>query len=406
MQTIYLDNNATTRPASKVVAAITEMLTEWWANPSSGHRPGQAARSKIELARASVARLIGIRDKHVLFTSGGTEANNLALRGVLEAPLEMAGKSPRPLLISTNVEHSSIAESTENLGQRGARVVTLPVDSNGLVDPTDLVSALNSGACKGRVTLVSIQWANNETGVMQPIRDLVAACRGHTEACGKCRVVFHTDAVQAVGKVAVDAAGSGIDLMSLSGHKFHGPKGAGALYVKPGTRLRRQMLGGHQERDRRGGTENVAAIVGLGIAADLASGFLRDARVVERQTALRNRFEQAMSTVLPDTVVHGSGAERIWNTSNLGFPGIEAEAVLLALSEKGLCASAGSACSSGSLEPSPVLLAMGIPEPVAHGSTRFSLSRDTGADQIDRAIQIVTEVVRRLGRTLPLGQSP
>ncbi len=403
MQTVYLDNNATTQPAPQVVAAMTDVLNEWWGNPSSGHRLGQAARSKVELARASVARLIGVRDRQVVFTSGGTEANNLALSGVLKASLEKAGASPRPLVISTDVEHPSIGEPIEHLGQRGGRVVTLPVDGNGLVDPKDLVAALESGACNGRLALVSIQWANNETGVIQPIGDLVAACRRHTEACGECRVVFHTDATQAVGKVVVDAVASGVDLLSLSGHKFHGPKGVGSLYVKPGTRLRRQTLGGHQEHDRRGGTENVPSIVGLGVAADLAIRFLGDARAVERQTALRNRLERGISTALPGTVVHASGAKRLWNTSNLGFTGIEAEAVLLALSEKGVCASAGSACSSGSLDPSPVLLAMGIPEAVAHGSTRFSLSRDTGDEQIDRALDVVPEVVRHLERTLPLG---
>ena len=403
MQSIYLDNNATTQPAPQVVAAMTEMLDLWWANPSSGHRLGQAARAKVERARCSVAELIGVRDRQVVFTSGGTEANNLALCGVLEAALEKADASAPPLLITTEVEHPSVADPIEKLEHRGARRVTLPVDGHGLVDRSDLSAALGNGDCAGRLAIVTIQWANNETGVIQPIADLVASCRSHTESCGRCRVVFHTDAIQAVGKLPVDAAASGVDLLSLSGHKFYGPKGVGALYVKPGTRLRRQMLGGHQERDRRGGTENVAAIVGLGIAADLVVQFLDDSATVKRQTALRDRFESAMKQALPDTVAHGSCVDRLWNTSNLGFAGIEAEGILIALSEKGVCASAGSACSSGSLDPSPVLLAMGVPEPVAHGSVRFSLSRDTGDDQIDRALQIVPEVVQRMGRTLPLG---
>ncbi len=400
---IYLDNNATTRPAAAVVEAMNVMLREQWANPSSVHRFGQAARRRVELARAAVARLIGARDREIVFTSGATESDHLAMHGVLG----LARGQQSPLLITTRVEHSAVREPAAMLARDSrwpVEVVYLPVDHAGRVSPADLATALAEHDAIRRTVLVSIQWVNNETGVIQPVEALGRACR----AAGRS-VRFHVDATQAVGKVPVDVGalssdeGPGIDLMSLAAHKFHGPKGVGALWVRRGVRLRPLQVGGQQEGERRGGTENTPGIVGMGVAADLACEFLAAPERLGAVAALRDHFEAAVQAACPQAVVNGAGAARVWNTSNIGFPRLEAEAILIALSERGVCASAGAACSSGSLEPSPVLLAMGVPEPVAHGSVRFSLSRETTAAEIDRAVRAVTEVVAKLEATLPRG---
>jgi len=423
MDFIYLDSNATTKPAPQVTAAMTEVNEHIWGNPSSVHRFGQLIRQRLELARASVARLVGCKDRELVFTSGGTESNNLALRGVLG--MEAGGRRQeagehrgKRVLLTTKVEHSAVREPGALFAEGGAQIVFLPVTIDGWVSPDALRSALNEHVMPGDTAVVSIQWANNETGVIQPIAELVKvvaeyrgklkereAASGLGAAVGgaRGRLLFHCDATQAVGKVPIDVVATGLDLMTFAGHKFHGPKGAGALYIRTGVRLRPQNLGGPQERDRRGGTENTAAIIGLGVAAELAKAFIDDRAAVARQQALRDRFEQTVLAALPDTVVNSGGAPRLWNTSSLGFPRIEAEAILLGLSERGVCASAGAACSSGSLEPSPVLLAMGIPDIVAHGSVRFSVSRYTMADEIDAALPIVLDVVRKLGRTMPVG---
>ncbi|MCX5662382.1 MAG: cysteine desulfurase family protein [Planctomycetota bacterium] len=437
MSWIYLDNNATTQPLPEVLAAAHEIEETLWANPSSVHRFGQAVRQRVELARASVASLIGCRDRELVFTSGGTESNNLALRGLLGPALAPpAGKEgepattsppppparPRRVLITTALEHSAIREPGEFLRRSGVEVVRLPVDLAGLVQPGDLARALAEHAKEDATVLVSLQWANNETGVVEPIAALVDVVRAHRQANPKARVLFHTDATQAVGKIPVDVKTAGVDLLTLSGHKLHGPKGVGALFIRTGVRLEPQNLGGPQERDRRGGTENAPAIVGLGVAAERAVAFLADVNAIDRLLRLRERFERGVIAVLrplmPDATIHSdvihsdavpptiSPAPRLWNTANLGFPRLEAEAILLGLSERGLCASAGAACSSGSLEPSPVLLAMGIPPAIAHGSVRFSLSRLTTEAEIDRALEIVPAVVARLARTLPAQDAP
>jgi cysteine desulfurase len=407
---IYLDNNATTQPAPQVVAAMNEMLGTLWANPSSVHRFGQSVRQKVELARSSVARLINCRDRELIFTSGGTEANNLALRGVL-TPGSIPGSTPGTtpgdaLLITNKVEHSAIRQPAEFFAEHGVRVVYLSVSRDGLVDVESLRAALRER--RAATTLVSVQWANNETGVIQPMAELSRAIREDRETAppegdARGRVLFHVDATQAVGKIPVDVKEAGVDLLTLAAHKFHGPKGVGALYARTGVRLRPQQLGGPQECDRRGGTENTPGIVGMGVAADLAVDFLADSQQVERLRGLRDRFEQGVLAACPGCVVNSVGAPRLWNTTNIGFPRLEAEAILLALSEKGVCASAGAACSSGSLEPSPVLLAMGIGEEIAHGSVRFSLGRFTTADEIDEALRAIPAVVERLSRTLPTG---
>ena len=398
MTCVYLDNNATTQPADAVIDAIREVNTELWANPSSVHRFGQMVRQRLDLARADVAKLIGCRDRELIFTSGGTESNNLALKGVLVRPGSHDNR--RRVLITTRMEHAAVREPAGELAD-ALTVAYVPMDSQGRVDPDQFAAVLVEHAHPNSLTLVSVQWVNNETGVIQPVAELVECCRQYQQRTGS-RVLFHTDATQAVGKITVDVKSAGIDLLTLSAHKFHGPKGIGGLFVRTGVRLRPQQLGGPHEREKRGGTENTAGIIGMGVAADLARSLIADVQTITGLTGMRDRFEQAICRAMADTVVNSGGAFRIWNTTNLGFPGLEAEAILLGLSERGVCASAGAACSSGSLEPSPVLLAMGVSEPVAHGSIRFSLSRFTSEEQIDRAIEVVPLVVRRLGRTLPV----
>lgn len=387
MTYIYLDNNATTQPAPAVVDAMHEMLADHWANPSSVHRLGQMARQRVELARASVAQLLGCRDRDIIFTSGGTESNNLALHG-----------SEFEVLITTAIEHSAVREPAQALDQPP---LYLPTNIDGLIDPASLRDALAKLA--GKKVMVSIQWANNETGVIQPIELLASIAREHG-------AIFHTDATQVVGKLPVNMQAAGVDMATVSAHKFHGPKGVGALYVARGVSIKSQHQGGPQERDRRGGTENTAAIVGMGVASELAESFLKDPALAENIAKRRDRFEKSLLEAVPDAQINGQrspgtpgspGTPRLWNTTNIGFSRLEAEAILLALSEKGVCASAGAACSSGSLDPSPVLRAMGIPDEIAHGSVRFSLSRDTTDDHIDRALSIIPQIIQRLKQTLP-----
>jgi len=409
MQWIYLDNNATTQPAPEVVDAMNEVLREYWANPSSVHRFGQAVRQRVELARSSVARLINCRERDLIFTSGGTESNNLALRGTLLGA-DVANNSVPRVLITTPIEHSAVREPADDLTRAGVKVVRLGVDRDGWIDPASLAAALHEHAVPGSLTLVSIHWANNETGVIEPIDEMMRVVAAFRMEHADRHVLFHTDATQAVGKLPVDVAAVPVDLLTMSAHKWHGPKGVGALYVRRGVRLTPQLRGGPQERERRGGTENTTAIIGMGVAAELARAFLEDEAAIARLRQLRDRFEEAIVAAIPDAVVHSASdvnrarphGGRLWNTSNIGFPRLEAEAILLGLSERGVCASAGAACSSGSLEPSPVLLAMGIDETIAHGSVRFSLSRYTTEEEIAAAITIVPEVVNRIARTLPV----
>jgi cysteine desulfurase len=384
---IDLDQNATTRPSAGVVAAMTRALVDHWHNPSSVHRAGQAARQQVELARASLARLIGGRPRDVVLCSGGTEAIDLVLRGVLEV---RAGKPGKPVLATTRVEHSAVRELAEALQKAGqAEVRWLAVDRAGCVAESGLQSAV-AGA-----TLCSVQWANNETGVVQPIEAVARACR-------EAGAVFHCDATQWVGKEPTDVSAMGEacpDAITFSPHKFHGPKGVGVAWMRQGLRVRPQLIG-TQELGRRGGTENVPSIVGAGVAAEEAMVWLADPARRTVQAAARDRFERLVCGGIADAVVNGSGAPRLRNTTNIGFPRIEAEALLLMLSERGVNASAGAACSSGSLDPSPVLLAMGIDPEVAHGSLRFSLGRETSTDEVERAARIVVECVQDLRERL------
>ncbi len=383
METIYLDHGATTRPADRVVAAMVAAMRECWANPSSIHRPGQAARARMEQARESVAALLHCDVADLVFTSGGTESANLALRGAVEA------RPDRGVLVTGALEHSAVRETAEALRRRGTEVVRLPAGAEGLVDLEALDRVLAERAAE--IALVSVMWVNNETGVIQPVQEIGRRCREHG-------VPFHTDATQRVGKLPVDLGAAPIDLLGFSAHKFHGPAGAGALFVRRGVRIVPQIAGGPQERERRGGTENVPAIAGLGAAADLAREWLASGGP-ERQEVLRDAFEDRLVAAWDGAAVNGAGAPRSWDTTNVAFPGLEAEAILLALSERGVCASAGAACASGSIEPSPVLLAMGLPMERAAGSVRFGIGRSTTAAELDRATRIATDVLGRLGRT-------
>ncbi len=408
---IYLDNNATTRPSPAVVEAVCRALTDLWPNPSSMHRAGQAARQAVELARREVASLIGARAREITFTSSGTESIDLAIRGALEA-------SERRTLVTTRVEHGAVRELAHDLEQRGlAGVRWAPLDRHGAADPDALADLLDDS-----VALVSVQWANNETGVVHPVARIGALCRERG-------VLFHCDGTQWVGKMPTnvgsaariartDPASNGharcttgdgtpgveatpIDVLTFSPHKFHGPKGIGVVWTRRGVRLRPQIHG-TQELGRRGGTENVPGIVGAGVACLEAAEWLADPANLEACRARRDRFERTVAQRVAGAVVNGPKFPegRVWNTASIGFPRLEAEALLLLMSERGLCASAGSACASGSLEASPVLIASGIAPEVAHGTIRFSICRHTTDDEIDRAVDLIAECVEVLSRSM------
>lgn len=377
---IELDNNATTRPSPAVIEAVQRGLAEFWHNPSGVHRSGQAARHQVELARQAVADLIGAKPREITFTSGGTEAINLAIRGTL-ATLP----ATRQRLVTSKIEHASVRDIAEHIEKSSGGVSWCPIGRGGIVDAGALASLLTPN-----VGLVSIQWANNETGAIQPVRQIAEACKARG-------ILFHSDATQWVGKMPTDVREIPFDLLTFAPHKFHGPKGVGALWSRAGVRLTPQLLG-TQELGRRGGTENVPAILGAGAAARDAIEWLADTTAREQHAHQRDQFERDIQIALPDAVVNrpADSSQRLWNTSNIGFPALEAEALLMLLSERGVAASAGAACSSGSLEPSPVLLAMGVPERVAHGSVRFSLSRFTNTPELHSASGIVVECVQRL----------
>jgi len=381
MDTIYLDSNATTKPAPEVVEAMHRALTDLWANPSSIHRPGQTVRQQLELARESLAQLVGCQAREIVWTSGGTESSNLCIRGSLQA------QPKKRVIVTSKLEHSAsraLARHLEGLG--GVEVIWARSDEHGVIDVAALDEVISRRA--DEIAVVSIMWANNETGLIQPVEAIGTICREHG-------VRYHVDGVQWVGKMPVNLAAMPIDLMSMAAHKFHGPKGVGAAFIRKGNRVSPQVVGGTQERDLRGGTENVPCIIGMGVAARLAIAWMAtDGRT--KLEAMRDRFERGIRERVEDAIVNCGGAARTWNTSNMAFPGLEGEAILLLLSERGVCASAGAACSSGSLEPSPVLLAMGIPQHLANGSVRFSLCRYTTDAEIDRALEIVPDVVTRL----------
>lgn len=383
MAGIYLDNNATTRVDDAVVEAMLPLFTRDFGNASSMHAFGGAVGGQIEAARQQVQALLGAaHDTEIVFTASGTESDNTAILSALEA------YPKKRTVITSVVEHPAVLSLCDYLeNKRGVTVHRIPVDSRGNLDIEAYKAALSPD-----VAIVSFMWANNETGTLFPIEELAKMAK----AAG---ALFHTDAVQAVGKIPMRLADSAIDMLSLSGHKLHAPKGVGALYVKRGTRFRPMLRGGHQERSRRAGTENAPGIVGLGKAAELALQHMADENT--RVRALRDKLERAILAAVPNCFVTGNPDLRLPNTANIAFEYIEGEAILLLLNEHGIAASSGSACTSGSLEPSHVMRAMGVPYTAAHGATRFSLSRDTTEEEIDRVIAVVPGIIERLRALSP-----
>jgi len=385
MKTVYLDNNATTMMAPEVFEAVQPYFVERYGNPSSMHSFGGNLARDVAVARERLAELLGAVPQEIVFTSGGTESDSTAIMSAL------ATQPDRREIVTTRVEHPAVLNLCKHLARtKGYTVRWLSVDREGMLDLDEARSKITE-----TTAVVSIMWANNETGVIFPVIELaeIAYDRG---------ALFHTDAVQAVGKISMDLESSNINFLSLSGHKLHCMKGVGALYVKKGTRFSPFIIGGHQESDRRGGTENVPGIVGLGMAAKLASTELD--RTGERMRKLRDRLQQGVLEAVPWARVNGHVERRLPNTLNIGFEFVEGEAILMRMDEKGICASSGSACTSGSLEPSHVLRAMGIPFTAVHGSIRFSLSRYTSEQEIDYVTNELPDIIDFLRSISPFGR--
>ena len=378
MQRIYLDHNATTPLLPEVIDRMTGTLREEFGNPSSVHHFGQQAKAAIDEARTEVATLLSADPSEVLFTSGGTESDNIAIRGAAEA-LEATG---RRHLIASSIEHEAVLNTLKALAKRGWRTTLLPVDQTGIVAPDALRAALADDTA-----LVSVMHANNEIGTIQPIAELarIAHDRG---------ALFHTDAVQSAAKLPVSVRSLGVDMLSISAHKFYGPKGVGALWIRRGLRVLPLLTGGRQERSRRAGTENVAGIVGMGVAARIARGKMADEGT--RLSALRDRLEAEILAAVPGTAVNGAREPRVPNTTNVSFDRVEAESLLIALDLEGIAVSTGSACSSGTLEPSHVLKAMGFNAHRAQNSIRFSLGASSTDAEIDRVIAVLPKMVEKL----------
>ncbi len=384
MNTIYLDNNATTKIAPEVLDEMLPYLTDLYGNPSSMHTFGGSLHKKIEEARERVAGLIGAEPDEIIFTSCGTESDNTAIMSAVES------YPHKRHIITTRVEHPAVFNFVKHLSRKGLRVTFIPVDNLGRFDMDAFLRSLDDD-----VVLVSVMYANNESGVIFPVEKI-------GEILKERKILFHTDAVQAVGKIPINLKKLPVDMLSLSGHKLHAPKGVGALYVRRGTRFYPYIIGGHQENGRRAGTENLASIIGLGRACELA------AKNLERESAylsaLRDKLERNLLELCPDTRVNGDRENRLPNTTNISFEYVEGEAILLRLNEYGICASSGSACTSGSLEPSRVLRAMGVPFTAIHGSIRFSLSRYNTEEEIDRVIEIMPKIIKELRDLSPFGK--
>jgi len=384
MRRVYLDNNATTPVLPRIEAAMRPYFSEHFGNASSIHHHGQQARAAVERARESVAELLGARPAEIVFTSGGTEADNLALFGLVTSGDH---------LITSSIEHHAVLNAAKELGEAGVELSLVPVDSRGLVEPEDIRRAL-----RPNTKLISIMMANNETGVLQPVEEI-----GRIAA--EADVYFHTDAVQAAGKVPIDVKKISCDLLSISGHKMHAPQGVGALYVRRSTMIHPLFYGGNHERQRRAGTENLPGIVALGNAAEIAREALARGDA-EKMAALRNRLESTIVASIDSVGVNGAGAPRVPNTSNIYFDYIEGEALVIALDLKGLAVSTGAACSSGAIEPSHVLTAMGLAPERARASLRFSLGKQNTAEDVDYALSLLPETVARLRELSPVYKSP
>jgi len=381
MKTIYFDNNATTKVAEEVLEEMQPLFSELYGNPSSMHTFGGQIGRRIRLARERVAALLGCDPAEIIFTGCGTESDNTAIRAAIVAAPQ------KRKVITTRVEHPAVLTVCRDLENHGHEVVEIGVDSQGRLDLDELERQVD-----GDTALVSVMYANNETGVIFPVERIA-------EMAKEKGAVFHTDAVQVVGKVPLNLSKSAIDMLSLSGHKLHAPKGVGVLYVRKGTRLAPFMLGGHQEGGRRAGTENVPSIVGLGKACELAGENIGQEN--DKVRRLRDKLEDAILRDCPDCRLNGEKENRLLNTTNISFEYIEGEAILLLLDRLGICASSGSACTSGSLEPSHVLRAMGVPFTAAHGSVRFSLSRYNSEEEVDFTIEHIPDIVNRLRELSP-----
>ena len=382
MNVIYVDNNATTMVAPEVLDAMMPYFNNYYGNPSSMHTFGGEVAGEIEKARRNVANLIGAQPDEIVFTSCGTESDGTAIRAAIESYPE------KKHIVTSRVEHPAIKNLYEVLAKKGYRATFVPVDNSGRLDIDYLYDSLSD-----ETAIVSLMWGNNETGVIFPIEEISKEVKSRG-------ILFHTDAVQAVGKVPIRINETGVDMLSLSGHKFHSPKGIGALYIRKGTRFSPFMVGGHQEKGRRGGTENTASIIGLGKAAELATAHLAD-NGYARISRLRDKLEQTLLTTVPNAMINGDPTSRLPNTTSVAFEYVEGEAILLMMNEHGICASSGSACTSGSLEPSHVLRAMGVPFTAAHGSIRFSLSRYNTEDEIDIILEKLPPIIARLRELSP-----
>ena len=377
---IYLDNNATTRVDPDVLGAMLPYLSDFYGNPSSMHSFGGQVGAAVQDARVKVAELLGADDTEIIFNSCGSEGNNTAIHAALAAQPE------KRHIVTTAVEHPAILNVCKHLEKKGYTVTYLSVDGRGQLDLMEVEAAMTGGTA-----LVTTMYANNETGVIFPVEQIGAIAKEY-------KATFHVDAVQAVGKVPIDLKHSTIDLLTLSGHKLHAPKGVGALYVRRGFRFRPFLLGGHQDRGRRAGTHNVPGIVALGKAAEQAREHLVN---VQTEQQLRDSLETQLLSLIPDCEVNGGGTTRLPNTTNIGFKYIEGEAILFMLNQHGICASSGSACTSGSLDPSHVLTAMGLPYTILHGSIRFSLSRFTTEDDIQQVVNVMPGIVEKLRAISP-----
>jgi len=376
VKTVYVDNNATTKVAPEVLEVMLPYFSEYYGNPSSMHFFGGQVQKKVDEARAKVADFLGGEPSEIVFTSCGTESDNAAILGTLDSYPE------KRHLISTRVEHPAVGNVSTYLGRKGYRVTELSVDREGRLDLDELRESLTD-----ETALVTIMYANNETGVVFPIEEIgeIVKARG---------VPFHTDAVQAAGKIPLHMKKSKIDMLSISGHKLHAPKGIGVLYIRKGTKFSPFMIGGHQEKGRRGGTENVPYIIGLGKACELAKKHLDEENT--KVKALRDYLEAKILEKIPNTLVNGDRVHRLPNTVNVSFEYVEGESILLLLSDLGICASSGSACTSGSLEPSHVLRAMGVPFTAAHGSIRFSLSTYNTKEEMDYIVEHLPPIIQKL----------
>jgi len=384
MKEIYLDNNATTKVDERVFEEMRPYFCELYGNPSSMHFFGGQVQKKVDEARGRVAALLGAHPDEIVFTACGTESDNSAIRSALEIFPE------KRHIVTSRVEHPAVLTQCRNLTKRGYRVTELNVDGEGRLDLKELAAAVDEDT-----VIVSLMYANNETGVVFPIEEAARIVK-------EKGALFHTDAVQAVGKIPLNMAESAVDMLSLSGHKLHAPKGVGVLFVRRGTPFRPMLVGGHQERGRRAGTENTASIIAMGKACELAHLHMDEEGGRVRE--MRDRLERELTAAIPHTRINGGGAERLPNTLSIAMEFVEGEGILLLLSEKGICASSGSACTSGSLEPSHVLRAMGVPFTCAHGSIRFSLSRFTTDAEIDVVIKELPPIIKRLRDMSPFGR--